>query len=44
MIGFTAEYESGKISIYENEIDDAQWFKRDEIPRIPDNSALQENL
>lgn len=32
MLGFTAGYESGEIRIEEDEIEDARWFKADEMP------------
>jgi len=36
MIAFTAEYESGEISLDENEIAEATWFgPGDELPRVP---------
>lgn len=44
MIGFTAEYESGEIKVDKNEISDAAWFKRDEIPRIPPSISIARKL
>ena len=44
MIGFTAEYESGEIRIDKNEISDAQWFKRGEMPRIPPSISIARKL
>lgn len=44
MIGFTAEYESGEIRVDKNEISDAAWFKRDEIPRIPPSISIARKL
>jgi NAD+ diphosphatase len=35
MIGFTAEYESGKILIDTKEIVEADWFKADNLPVTP---------
>ena len=32
MLGFTAGYDSGEIRIEEEEIEDARWFKADEMP------------
>ena len=44
MIGFTAEYESGEINIDKNELSDAAWFARDEIPRIPPSISIARKL
>lgn len=35
MLGFTAEYESGEITLQADEISDAQWFNRDNCPASP---------
>lgn len=35
MLGFTAEYESGDMTLQEDEIADARWFRRDECPASP---------
>ncbi|MFW6053162.1 MAG: NAD(+) diphosphatase [Desulfosalsimonas sp.] len=35
MIGFTAEYASGKIQIDSAELSDAGWFDKDSLPQIP---------
>lgn len=35
MLAFTAEYESGEISVQEDEIADAAWFDRDNLPITP---------
>ena len=44
MIGFTAEYESGEIRVDKNELSDAAWFARDEIPRIPPSISIARKL
>lgn len=44
MIGFTAEYESGKIKIDPKEILAAEWFKADQLPLIPDSYTLAGKL
>ncbi len=40
MIGFTAEWADGEISIDESELVDAQWFPVDELPNIPPPFAI----
>jgi NAD+ diphosphatase len=40
MIGFTARWASGDISIDESEIVDAQWYKVDDLPNIPPPFAI----
>lgn len=44
MIGFTAEYMSGEIVVDENEISDAKWFKKNNIPRIPPSISIARKL
>ena len=44
MVGFTAEYESGEIKIDKNELADAAWFAKDEIPRIPPSISIARKL
>lgn len=39
MIGFTADYESGEIKIDNVEIEDANWYRKDEIPGWPRSSV-----
>lgn len=36
MLGFIAEYASGKITIDNNEIEAAGWYSLDDLPMIPD--------
>ena len=40
MLGFHAEYESGEFRFQEDEIADAQWFKIDELPKLPTRYAI----
>ena len=35
MLGFHAEYDSGEITLQEEEIADAQWFRYDDLPNKP---------
>jgi NAD+ diphosphatase len=44
MIGFTAEYESGEISVDGVEIDHAQWYRKDEIPEVPGTVSIAGHL
>lgn len=44
MIGFTAEYEKGKISIDTQEIVEAHWFEADNLPAIPGKQAIAGKL
>jgi NAD+ diphosphatase len=44
MIGFTAEYESGEISIDETEIADAGWFDPEKLPTIPGKISIAREL
>ena len=34
MLGFTARYDSGEIRIEEPELEDARWFRADDMPRF----------
>jgi len=40
MLGFHAAYDSGDISLQEDEIADAQWFRCDELPLVPGKFAI----
>lgn len=40
MIGFSAEYESGEIKVDGKEINNAAWFKKDELPNIPSKISM----
>jgi NAD+ diphosphatase len=44
MIGFTAEYAAGEITIDNNEIKDAGWFHRDNMPNIPSPISISRQL
>jgi NAD+ diphosphatase len=44
MIGFTAEYASGKIKIDGNEIADAGWFSPEDMPLIPPSISIARRL
>lgn len=44
MIAFIAEYDSGDIIISPNEIEDARWFKWEELPLLPYKSSLSRQL
>lgn len=40
MIGFTAEYESGELTLDESEIVEAGWYTADEIPEVPSRISI----
>ena len=44
MVGFTAEYESGDITIDDDEITDAKWFTADNLPLIPGKISIANQL
>ena len=44
MIGFTATYDVGEISINDEEIEDAGWFTADNLPRIPGKISIARKL
>ena len=44
MLAFRAEYESGEIEIQESEIRDAQWFKKQMLPKIPNPGSIAHDL
>lgn len=44
MIGFTAEYAGGEITIDGEEIIDAGWFSVDNLPQIPDKISIARKL
>jgi NAD+ diphosphatase len=44
MIGFTATYASGEISLDGDEIEDAGWFTIDNLPRIPGKISIARKL
>ena len=44
MIGFTAAYAGGNISLDDLEIEDANWFTADNLPRIPGKISIARKL
>lgn len=44
MVGFTAEYAGGEITMDEKEIVDARWFAADHLPMIPDKISIARKL
>ena len=44
MVGFTAEYESGEITVDKEEIAEAQWFAADALPIIPPRISIARAL
>ena len=44
MMGFLAEYDSGDIVPQPGEIDDAQWFDIDNLPKIPPKLSIAGKL
>jgi len=44
MIGFTATYASGEITIDDTEIEEAGWFTVDSLPRIPGKISIARKL
>jgi NAD+ diphosphatase len=44
MIGFTATYNGGEISLDNTEIEDAGWFKVDNLPPIPGKISIAHKL
>lgn len=44
MIGFTATYESGEISLEDPEIEDAGWFTPDNLPTLPGKISIARKL
>ena len=40
MIGFFAQYKSGEICIQEEEIEDAKWFTKDNLPVMPYSTSI----
>jgi NAD+ diphosphatase len=44
MVGFTATYAGGKISLDDSEIEDAGWFTADRLPRIPGKISIARKL
>jgi len=44
MVGFTAEYESGEIKMDDGELVDARFFKKEELPQIPNKMSIARRL
>jgi NAD+ diphosphatase len=44
MVGFSARYASGNIIVDGVEIEDAQWFSRDKLPKLPDPGTVSRCL
>jgi NAD+ diphosphatase len=44
MIGFTASWAGGEISVDNDEISDARWFSVHELPNIPDKISIARSL
>jgi NAD+ diphosphatase len=44
MLGFNARYAGGELVLDENEIVDAQWYDRDELPPIPPGMSIARRL
>jgi NAD+ diphosphatase len=44
MVGFTATYASGEISLNDEEIENAGWFTIDNLPRIPGKISIARKL
>lgn len=44
MIAFIADYESGKLSIDPNEIEDAGWYQKETLPNLPSRAGIARKL
>ncbi len=44
MIGFTAKYRDGEIRFIDGEIEDAGWFRSDEVPHVPGSNSISGEL
>lgn len=44
MVGFTADYLSGEIQLQKAELSDGGWFRRDNLPFLPDASSIAYQL
>lgn len=40
MLGFTADYVSGEITLQDDELEDAAWFSKDNLPRLPIKASI----
>lgn len=44
MFAFRAEYDSGEIKIQKDELQDARWFNKNDLPNIPPAGSVAHNL
>jgi NAD+ diphosphatase len=44
MLGFHAEYAGGEIVMQEDEIEDARWFRVDDLPPLPASRSIARHL
>jgi NAD+ diphosphatase len=44
MLGFTARYDSGILKPDGMEIEDARWFSRDSLPKLPGAGSVSRQL
>jgi len=44
MVGFTATYAGGEITLDDSEIEDAGWFTADHLPQIPGKISIARKL
>jgi NAD+ diphosphatase len=44
MVGFTADYDHGKIHLQRSELSKGSWFDRDHLPHIPEKLSIARQL
>ena len=44
MVGFTADYAEGEIQLQKEELGGGGWFRRDNMPQIPDKASIARRL
>ena len=44
MVGFNADYVSGEIKIQEEELTKGGWFRKDDLPEIPEKLSIARML
>jgi NAD+ diphosphatase len=44
MVGFTADYDGGELSLQKEELCEGGWFTRDNMPEIPDKASIARRL
>ena len=44
MVGFTADYDGGKIHLQRSELSKGSWFDRDHLPHIPEKLSIARHL